>query len=249
MKESVSSHCILHPSEKTVLHSPALYPCISVSSGVQEIDTVLHGFQAGQITYIQGASPLTKQLPYQICVNTYKMFQSPVLFIDGGNQLNPYHLARYARYQELSVNAVLAHVQISRAFTVYQLNTLINQQLEPMITRHHPQTLIINAFPLLYMDTDVNREEARGLLTHALTRIQQLTKTYQLITVLTHPYAQCDTAQRTVSTVLLPQVDDVVLVTQMKHCPRVSFPHHHQNVTITEGMKGQLCLVDFGMVM
>jgi len=239
---------LMYSPQKTSALSSRIHPDIVVSSGVPEIDRVLQGFHANQITYIQGKSPLTKMLPYQVCVNTYKMFHSSVLFIDGGNMMNPYHLARCAQYQELSAKTVLTNVQISRAFTVHQLNTLIDQQIEPMLKRYHPQTIIINAFPRLYMDTDVSCEEAENLLQHALTRIQQMTTTYQLITLLTHPYAHCDTSERLLSPLLFRMVDEMIQVTQMKHCPRVYFPRHQHTVTITEGVQGQLCLPDFGMV-
>ena len=52
---------------------------------------------------------------------------SETIYIDGGMCANPYRIARYARMLELDQQEVLENVVMSRAFTVYQLSTLLQR--------------------------------------------------------------------------------------------------------------------------
>jgi hypothetical protein len=45
----------------------------------------------------------------------------PVYVVDGDNVFRSYHIARYARDLKLDPRLALAQVQVSRAFTCYQL--------------------------------------------------------------------------------------------------------------------------------
>jgi len=127
-------------------------PDIIVFSGIAELDNLLGGFKAGETTLVDGNSSLIEDLPNQLCVNTYRTFHSETIYIDGGMCANPYQIARYARMLELDQQDVLENVAMSRAFTVYQLSTLIHEMLEPMIQKRSPRTLIIGMLPALYLD-------------------------------------------------------------------------------------------------
>ncbi len=222
---------------------------VMISSGIQEIDNALGGFKAGTITYIHGSNNLISSLAYRLCVTTYQMFNGCSIFIDGGTTVNPYRIARYAQQCQLPPKDVLSHVYISRAFTLYQLTTLIHESLEPMIQQRHPQALIIHAFSYLYQDVDVCVDESLAVLKTSMETLKRLTRTYQLVTILSMPSSHLtnryDLLQRTV----VSKADEMLHITIPHHCPRVSFLHHPQSITLTSYAEGQLSLRDFGMVM
>jgi KaiC/GvpD/RAD55 family RecA-like ATPase len=158
-------------SNKNV-NSLLLRPDIVLYSGIAELDKLIGGFKAGELTFIEGE--LTFPILDQICVNTYRTFGSDTLYI--GTGINPYRIASYARMLELDPREVLKHVHVSRAFTVHQLSTLVYELLYPAIQRYKPRTLIIDT--TLYSD-------AKSLLTRDIKKVRELTTKYLLITLLT----------------------------------------------------------------
>ncbi|HIG99761.1 MAG TPA: hypothetical protein HA258_04180, partial [Thermoplasmata archaeon] len=104
-------------------------PDLIIPSGITELDRLCGGFKAGELTFIDGNSSLIAALPDQLCANTYRTFHSQTIYIDAGMRANPYQIARYARLLELDQREVLQNVLMSRAFTVYQLSTILQDLL------------------------------------------------------------------------------------------------------------------------
>jgi hypothetical protein len=113
---------------------------------------------------------------------------------------------------------------------------------------HHPYTIIFHAFPLLYLDPDVSFHEAKNLFSLTFSTIKKLTRTYQLITLITNPFSHHRCGGETLHQMLFDCCDELICIRQMKHCPRVELPRYHAAATLTQGTSGQLCLQDFGMV-
>jgi Rad51 len=223
-------------------------PDIIVFSGLEELDRLLGGFKAGELTLVDGNSSHISDLPNQLCVNTYKMFRSETIYIDGGMCANPYWIARYARILELDQQDVLENVVVSRAFTVYQLSTLIQEMLEPMIQKRSPRTLIIGMLPALYLDPEISPREAQVLLSQDLQKIQALTTRYNLITVCTNLDVMPLTPSKGLGKTLYDSVNEIVRVKQFEHCTSLELVKQGKSATIVHGATGQLRLEAFGMV-
>ena len=223
-------------------------PDIVVNSGIKEIDKLTGGFKRGEITYIDGDSSLISRIPDQICVNTYRTFHSDVIFIDAGTSVDPYRIAKYARKIEVSQREALEHVHISRAFTVYQLSTLIQDMLEQAIKRYKPQTLIVGRFPIFYLDSDVESKEAQTLLRANLHKINELTKKYNLITIFTNLDEKMLSSNRNVRKILYSNVDEVVLMKELELATRVELLKRQEGTVILHLAEGQLRLQEFGVV-
>jgi len=239
----LQKQCQRQVREKQVFSAQVIIP-----SNIALIDKVIGGFKAGSMTYMYGESPLLRYVPYDLCVKTYKMFNENSVFLDGGSSMNPYALARYAKTYELNISDVLEHVYVSRAFTMYQLSSLVYDHLERLIHECSPQTVILDAFPLLYQTPDVSYDEAHTLLTETMQYLEDLTKRYHLITVFTNNRNHWMSAPYLLHHALFTACDEVICIKQMKHCPRIWLPKYHHVSTVTKGMQGQLCLQDFGMV-
>ena len=225
-----------------------LKPDIVVLSGVAELDKLLGGFKTGEMTYIDGDSGLISNIPNQLCVNTYRTFESDVIYIDGGMSADPYKIAKYARRMETDQRKTLEHVHISRAFTVYQLSTLIQDMLESTIKRYKPQTIIIGRFPIFYLDSDVPEREAQTLLRSCLHKLRELTTKYNLITIFTSLDKKMMTNNRGVRSIIYENVDEIVLMKESELSTRVELVKQEKNTMILHLAKGQLRLQEFGMV-
>jgi hypothetical protein len=161
---------------------------------------------------------------------------------------DPYRIAQYARKMELNQEEILEHIRISRAFTVYQLTTLIQDMLEPIIKRYTPKTLIIERFPSLYLDSDISSKEAQTLLKNNLAKIRELTSEYSLITIFTNLDKRMLSNRRNVRKILYSDIDEIVLMKQMELFTRVELVKRQISTTILSLANGQLQLQEFGMV-
>jgi len=235
-----------HPASSQVI-KPVARAEIVVRSGIHELDRLLGGFKAGQLTYIDGDSALIKTIPNQLSVQTYRTFNSDTLYLDGGICADPYAIARYARLLDVDQRAVLGRVHISRAFTVYQLSMMIEQVLEHEIQRYAPRTLIIGRFPALYLDPDVPAAEAQHLLQNNLQKLQQLALSYNLIAVLTNVERRLYSNE--IRRQIESQVHQTVRMRYIEPCTYVDAINTHRSITILTGAGGQLQLEHFGMVM
>lgn len=248
MKINITNNNVKTSDNKSLFVKKILKPDIVVLSGIKELDVLLGGFKAGEITFIDGNSYLISSIPNQLCVNTYRTFNSDTIYIDGGMGANPYEIAKYARFMELDQKETLKHVHISRAFTLYQMSTLICDMLELAIKRYNPRTLIIGRFPLLYLDKDVKTNEAQLILKNNIEKIRKLTANYNLITIFTNPGNKMVSNLRNVRKTICSNVDEIVRMNQMEKSIHISLIKREQEATILTFAKGQLRLQDFGMV-
>jgi hypothetical protein len=224
-------------------------PDIIVTSGIPELDVLLGGFKAGETTLVDGTSTLIAELPDRLSVNTYRTFHAETIYLDAGMRADPYRIARYARAFELDQQEVLENIVISRAFTVYQLSTLIRDLLEPLIRKRSPRTLVIGMLPALYSDPDVQPHEAHTLLAGDLVKLKELTTRYNLITVATNLDALPLSPARGLGKILYEHASDILQMKQFDHTTRLALVKQQKNATIIHGTRGQLRLEEFGMVL
>ena len=225
-----------------------LKPDIIVESGIKKLDDIIGGFKAGEITFIDGDSSLTHDIPNRVCVNTYKIFSEDSIYIDGGMQVDPYKIARYAKKMEINPKEILKHLHISRAFTVHQMSTLIYDMLEPIIKRYNPKTLVICKYPLLYLDSDVEKKEAQILLKNNISFIKKLTKKYNLITILTNPDTSFVSNNRDVNDIIRKNSDEIVNISKKEKRIQINLKKQGKKAEIFSNLKNQTSLSFFGMV-
>lgn len=223
-------------------------PDIIVESGIKEIDQILGGFKAGEITFIDGDSNIISNIPNQICVNTFRTFNSTTIYIDGGMCANPYKIAKYAKKMEMDQKKTLSSIKISRAFTLYQMSTLICDQLAANIKRYKPRTLIIGNFPMLYLDSDVKKVESQIILKNCIQKIKELTKEHNLITILTNLDKKMVTNRRNIRKTLYNNANETVRLRDKEKKIDVKLMQEPKETTILTFDRKQLSLQKFGVV-
>lgn len=248
MKNNLSTRKIQKSLDNSLIAETILKPDIVVLSGIQKLDSLLGGFKAGEITFVDGDSDLISIIPNQICVNTYRTFGSDTLYLDSGMCADPYRIAKYARSMEIDQKETLEHIHICRAFTVYQLSTLIFDMIEPAIKRYDPRTLIIGKMPVLYLDSDVKKKEAKTLMKSNLEKIRELTENYELVTIFTNLDKRMVSNRRNIRKTLYSNVDEIVKMHQNEHSIYIKLVKKQKETTILTIADGQLLLKDFGLV-
>jgi len=117
-----------------------------------------------------------------------------------------------------------------------------------MIQNHRPRTLLIGMLPALYHDPELSSQEAQTLLLQDLQKIQQLTTTYQLITVCTHLDAMPLSPSNGLGKTLYDNVTEIIRIKHIDQRISLELLKKQKRTTIVRDANGQLRLEAFGMV-
>jgi len=89
-----------------------------------------------------------------------------VIFVDGGNTFRLYNVSRLAQIHQLNPRNVLERIHIARAFTAYQLTSLVMDKMKIAVKRLRAKLVIVSDIAGLFMDKDIPDEEARRVFSH-----------------------------------------------------------------------------------
>ncbi len=237
-KLNFHSHCIKEFQNKYTI----------IKSGIRDLDKFIGGFKSGEINFIQGYKKIVLNIPYQICAKTYKTHHKNVIYIDGGMSFNPYIIAKYARKMEFDQREALNHIYISRAFTIFQLTALLQYKLEQKIIECSPKILIIGKFLDLYLDSDISSSEADILMKNNLRKIKDITKKYELVTILSD-FDTRTTLRKKVNRILYENIDQIVKIKKIGQVISFNFEKKNSRNSFSIIEKGQSRLNDFEMAM
>ena len=102
-----------------------------------------------------------------------------VIVLDGANRFNPYVVSSYARRALIRPEALLKKIRIARAFTCYQMATLIEEKLTALLDRAGPaerRWVILLGWVTPFLDVDVPDREVRPLFERSLRSAERLAR-------------------------------------------------------------------------
>ena len=146
---------------------------------IEKLDLILNFLRPGQVVAIAGhhSQNLIERLSVRAQLpKKHGGLDSNVIIIDGGNSSDPYLSINFARQYGLQVDTVLSRIITSRAFTVYQISSLVTHELQNVISRYDARLVVIS--DLLYMFVDdpfLDQNEAKLILQdmiHSISKIQ-----------------------------------------------------------------------------
>jgi hypothetical protein len=103
-----------------------------------------------------------------------------VILLDGANRFDPYTVSFFARSLFISPETLLKKIRMARAFTCYQMATLMGEKLVYLIRREKvlspgQEAWVILLGPITtFLDEDVPEREVRPLFERALKRVEEL---------------------------------------------------------------------------
>jgi hypothetical protein len=172
----------------TVQTTPTLF-----SLNLSGVDQLFPGFAPGDFAVLYGSSSVTT-ITSLLCVRAQLPTQlgglgSNVVFIDGGITFRLYRIAKLAQLHELNPEKVLEKIFISRAFTAYQLTSLIMEKLEETVKAYNANVAIISDIASFFLDTDIAAEEAQKIYSQILAYLANFARKHQIIVIATYlPY-------------------------------------------------------------
>jgi branched-subunit amino acid aminotransferase/4-amino-4-deoxychorismate lyase len=158
---------------------------------MRNINQLFPGFAAGDFALLYGSHAVSS-IASLLCIRAQLPPQlgglgSNVVFIDGANTFRLYHATRLARLHQLDPKQALDRIYISRAFTAYQMASLILQKLEDAVKTYNAKLVIISDIAAMFLDKDVQDEEAKRIYSQVTTYLSNFAKEKQTIIIATYP--------------------------------------------------------------
>ncbi len=101
-----------------------------------------------------------------------------VIVLDGANRFNAYTVSSFARRTLIPPEKLLKSIRIARAFTCYQMATLMGEQLISLLKQEEATKLLQRRWVILlgplttFLDEDVPEREVRPLFERSLRKIE-----------------------------------------------------------------------------
>lgn len=170
---------------KTVEHQPVL------SLNMRNVNQLFSGFAIGDFAVLHGSNSV-QSLASLLCVRAQLPPQlgglgSNVVFIDGGNTFRLYQIARLARLHRLDPKQTLERIYLSRAFTAYQMTSLILEKLKETVKRYNAKLAIISDIAGFFLDKDVLEYEARRVYSQVTAYLSNFAEENQIALIATYP--------------------------------------------------------------
>ena len=161
-----------------------------LSLNMPSVDELFPGFAPGDFAVLYG-SPSVISLTSLLCIRAQLPAQlgglgSNVVFVDGGNTFRLYKIARLAQLHQLDPREVLGRIFISRAFTAYQLTSLILDKLEETVKKYDAKLVVISDIAGFFLDNDVAHEEAQRIYSQIVSYLSSFARKHRIVVVATY---------------------------------------------------------------
>lgn len=175
--------------EPQILHETEEGPLLrerALGASVAPLDDLVEGFRSSKVTLLDSDNSYASTILHMLCVRAIAQFDEEVVWVDGGNEVNPYAISSLCKRLLLDKRDILSRVNVSRAFTAYQLVTLIDEKLEEQVRRCSPSTVIVSSITELFLDKDMKWMESHQLLRRCVDDIARITRDCETITIVSN---------------------------------------------------------------
>ncbi|MGD6805863.1 MAG: hypothetical protein ACQCN4_02765 [Candidatus Bathyarchaeia archaeon] len=220
------------------------------SLNIPTVDELFPGFQPGDFAVLYG-SPSVISLTSLLCVRAQLPVQlgglgSNVIFIDGGNTFRIYKIARLAQLHQLNPQEVLEHIFISRAFTAYQLTSLILDKLEETVKTYKAKLVLISDIAEFFLDSGISLEESRRVYSQIISYLSDFAKKHRIIVIATYlPYLD-NRRNNVIQEITCAQASTVLTFSKTNYTHKITLEKHSSFVLGTAELPSEnLTLTNF----
>jgi hypothetical protein len=192
------------------------------------LDSFIGGLRPNHLTLIDSADRLLFDLTHMLCVNGVGVLNSDVVWIDGGNSVDPYEIGRVCRRFGRDRDEVLDSVRVARAFTAYQLVSLIDERLEDELERTGAGMVVLSCLPDLFLDKELRWSESYSLLRQCVEKTLALTRRKGLVTLITNLGLMKIVQRKSLKNLLYGTADDIIRIERASRALRISLPNRQE---------------------
>jgi len=197
---------------------------------MRNINQLFPGFATGDFAVLYDSHAVSS-IASLLCVRAQLPPQlgglgTNTVFIDGANTFRLYQITRLARLHQLDPKQVLDRIYISRAFTAYQMVSLILQKLEDAVKTCNAKLVIVSDIAAMFLDKDVQDEEAKRIYSQVTTRLSNFARENQIIIVATYPPHQDSQRNLYLQTLTCGRASVVMALRQTKYDREIVLEKH-----------------------
>jgi hypothetical protein len=150
-------------------------PRKALTTSIPTLDRILGPLEAGRITLIDSGSDFVFHLTTLLVVRAV-MDGADVVYVDGGNSVDPHGMVALGKRVGLTRAEILPRVHVARAFTCHQMTTLLLDMLDKKLEETGAGLVVLSCLPEMYLDEDVERDEAHALFRRSMRAIQDIVR-------------------------------------------------------------------------
>jgi hypothetical protein len=214
---------------QNLLVKPALKQTL-FSLNMRNVNDLFPGFAPGDFAVVYG-SPSVISLTSLLCVRAQLPTQlgglsSNVVYIDGGNTFRLYQVSRLAQLHHLDPTQALDKIFLSRAFTAYQMTSLIMERLKGAVEKYNTKLVIISDIAGLFLEKDIPDEEARRVFSQIVAYLQNFARQNQIVIIATYLPRQNNSRNAYLQTVTCGKANVVLALKQTMYDREVTLEKH-----------------------
>ncbi|MDH5702839.1 MAG: hypothetical protein OEY99_01360 [Aigarchaeota archaeon] len=206
--------------------SPASSKDMGLTSGLKALDSLLGELQPSWLTVFYG-SRYCDELAHLLCVRAQLPRRkgglgSHAVFIDGGNAFDPYLVASAARRYALHPEEALGKIHVSRAFTCYQLYSLILDGIPEALHSFDLKFVVVSEMLRLYSESGLERTEVRTMFNRVAYSLRELAEEHGVLVLATY----CSKKKSYLDRLLLSRANIVARFQTVSRAVRLTLERH-----------------------
>ena len=160
---------------------------LGLTSGLVSVDSLIGGLKRDTVALLTG-SDVRLRAAERYCIRAQLPqakggLDGGAFFIDGGNSFDVYMFTDLARRYHLDYDAALDRQSLSRAFTIYELRSLMEES-ERVFMARRPKLLVVSEVFSLFTE-DIARYEARRVFRDLVSSISEISRDQRVPVLLT----------------------------------------------------------------
>ncbi len=196
-----------------------------LTTGIEKLDKLAH-LATGQFIIFQGY-PSLRSLAELLCVRAQLDhpigLNSDAIFIDGGNSFDAYAVSNYAVKYRIEPQHALSRIHISRAFTYFQLASLLTEKLRNALTRYNSKFVIVSNVTELFQDPEIkDKQESCHVFQRMLRSLSAIAEIADSLVIATSSHQDIGSFDR----VLTQTAHATILVEDRAAFTRFTLAHH-----------------------
>lgn len=238
-------------SQNSLIQTVREQPLLALN--MRNVSELFPGFVPGDFAVLHG-SPHVTSLVSLLCIRAQLPIQlgglgSNVIFVDGGNTFRLYQVARLAQLHKLDPEEALERIYISRAFTAYQITSLVMDKLKETVEKYGAKLIILSDIAGFFLDKDVPEEEARSVFSQVTAYLSKFARENNIIVIATYPPHQETKRDSFLHTLTCARANVVICLKQSRYDRELILEKHpcyvlgaaelpSENLTLTDFMEG-----------
>jgi len=203
---------------------------LRLTLNIENVDALFPGFMLGDFAVLHGSSSIQSLLS-SLCVRAQLPYQlggleTNVLFVDGSNSFRLYDVSAIAQSFELDPGKVLGRIFVSRAFTAYQLISLVFEQLQYVIKKYNSKVVILSNLAQLFLDNNVPKKEAEAVFLQLTAYLANFAKKNRVILVVSHTRCFWSKRNKFFKEVLCESANVVASIKKFRDIPNFVLEKH-----------------------